>query len=151
MTPTLTLQESIQRSVLCWLATCSLDNSPNVSPKEIFAYFEPDKIIIANIASPQSVKNIRQNEKVCVSFIDILVQKGFQVKGKARIVEREEEGFEAMEKILLKMTGGRFPFAAIIEVSMEQTKLILAPSYVFYPDETTEKGQVESARRQYGL
>jgi len=58
------IKEYIDKSVLCWLATSSTDNVPNVSPKEIFNYFGENVIIIANIASPQSLKNIKQNKKV---------------------------------------------------------------------------------------
>ena len=64
----------IDQSVLCWLATADKDGQPNVSPKEIFAYHNGD-ILIANIMSPQSVKNIKANPKVAVSFIDLLTQK----------------------------------------------------------------------------
>lgn len=73
---------------------------PNVSPKEVFTYYETDTIIIANIASPQSVRNIHENENVCVSFIDILVQKGYQIKGKAEIITSSAVEFSTMEKAL---------------------------------------------------
>jgi len=67
------IRDSIDKSVLCWLATVSAENIPNVSPKEIFTYYQTDKIVVANIASPQTAKNIGQNRNVCVIFIDILV------------------------------------------------------------------------------
>lgn len=140
----------IDRSVLCWLATASKENIPNVSPKEIFTYFRNSKIIIANIASPQSVKNIKQNKNVCVSFIDILVQKGFQIKGKAKIVKNNDIDFSEMERLLTKMTEGKFPFSTITEITIENVKPILAPKYILYP-ETTEKQQIESARKVYGI
>ena len=47
------IKDSIDKSVLCWLATVSIDGIPNVSPKEIYNYFETNNIIIANIASPK--------------------------------------------------------------------------------------------------
>lgn len=144
------IKKYIDQSVLCWLATVSSDNIPNVSPKEIFNYFGNNRIIIANIASPQSVKNIQQNENVCVSFIDILVQKGFQLKGKARIVTNADNAFAEMEKVLLKMTGGKFPFNTITEVWIEHAKPILAPRYTFYQG-TTEQQQIESAKKTYGF
>jgi len=143
-------KEYIDRSVLCWLATASAENLPNVSPKEIFNYYGTDKIIIANIASPQTVKNIKQNKRVCVSFIDILVQKGFQVKGTARIVETKDTDFPIMKDILTVMTGGKFPFSSIIEITVEQVKPIIAPKYVLYP-KTTEAQQIESAKKAYGF
>jgi len=144
------IKESINKSVLCWLATVSTENVPNVSPKEIFNYYGTDKIIVANIASPQTVLNIKQNENICISFIDILVQKGFQIKGKAEIIEKTDLEFAEMEKVLTKMTEGKFPFATITKITVGQVKPIIAPKYVLYP-ETTEKEQIESAKKTYGI
>ncbi|MBC9796452.1 pyridoxamine 5'-phosphate oxidase family protein [Sinomicrobium weinanense] len=144
------IKEYIDRSVLCWLATVSTKGIPNVSPKEIFTYYKTDKIIVANIASPQTVKNIRQNQNVCVSFIDVLVQKGFQIKGNAEIVERTDSEFVEMEKILTKMTHGNFPFATITKITVNRIKPIIAPKYILFP-ETTETEQVESAKKAYRL
>jgi len=144
------IKEYINTSVLCWLATVSTKNIPNVSPKEIFDYYESNKIIIANIASPQSVRNIKHNGNVCVSFIDILVQKGFQIKGKAEIIGKTDSEFEKMEKVLTKMTGGKFPFATITKITVGHVKPIIAPKYLLYP-ETTEKEQIESAKKAYEI
>lgn len=143
-------KEYIHRSVLCWLATASPTGVPNVSPKEIFSHFGTDKIIVANIASPQTVHNIKLNQNVCVSFIDILVQKGFQIKGVAKIIGKSDQGFSKMEAILTEMTGGDFPFSTITEITVEQVKPIIAPKYILYP-ETTEKQQIESAKEAYRM
>ena len=85
-----------------------------------------------------------------MSFIDILVQKGFQVKGKAKIIKKTDSEFLEMEKVLIKMTEGKFPFTTITEITIEQVKPILAPKYILYP-ETTEKEQIESAKKAYGF
>lgn len=144
------LIQCMSKSVLCWLATASKDNQPNVSPKEIFAAYQEDTIIVANIASPQTVKNIKENPQVCISFLDILVQKGFQVKGKAEILQKSHPDFPAMEGILTKMTEGKFPFSTITKITVDQVKPMIAPRYLLYPD-TTEEEQMESARKAYGL
>ena len=144
------IKESINKSVLCWLATASSENIPNVSPKEIFNYFGTDKIIVANIASPQTVRNIKQNAQVCISFIDILIQKGYQLKGKAKIIDKTNSEFLDMSKILTKMTSGNFPFITITVIKVEQIKPIIAPKYILYP-ETTEIEQIESSKKAYGF
>jgi len=144
------IKEYIDKSVLCWLATSSTENIPNVSPKECFTHFGTDRIIIANIASPQTVRNIELNENVCVSFIDIFVQKGFQIKGKAEIIKKAHSEFTAMNKILTEMTGGKFPFNTITEITLEQVKPIIAPSYILYP-ETTEMKQIENSKKSYRI
>lgn len=144
------VKKYIDESVLCWLATASTDNIPNVSPKEIFSYYNENSIIVANIASPQTVKNIKQNPNVCVSFIDVFVQKGYQIKGKGFIISKKNESFSAMEAILLKMTKGRFPFSTITKITVESIKPILAPRYILYP-ETTEEQQITSAKKTYSI
>ncbi|MEP2057954.1 MAG: pyridoxamine 5'-phosphate oxidase family protein [Maribacter litoralis] len=144
------IKAAISDSVLCWLATSSADNMPNVSPKEIFSCFEDDTIIVANIASPQTVKNIRANKNVCISFIDVLKQKGFQLKGEAKIVEKSSSTFSNMEKVLLLLTKGNFPFATITKITVTDAKPIIAPKYLLYPN-TTEQEQIESAKKSYGF
>lgn len=119
---------------MCWLATSSKDNIPNVSPKEVFSYFENKVIIIANIASPQTIKNIKENPNVSISFIDVLVQKGLQIKGLATIVKKESEQYKAMEIELLKITQGKFPFSSITKINIETIKPIIAPKYILYPE-----------------
>lgn len=150
MTLTPKIKTSITKSVLCWLATTDQDGQPNVSPKEIFTFFGDDQLIIANIASPQTVKNIRQQPMVAVSFIDILVQKGYQLKGKAQIVGKGDTDFAELAAPLEVMTDGKFPFATLTLIKIEQVKPIIAPRYLLYP-ETTEEQQIRAAREQYGV
>lgn len=137
-------------SVLCWLATADSNNAPNVSPKEVFTFWGDDKIIIANIASPGSVNNILTNASVCVSFIDVLVQKGFKAKGKADILEEHHSGYDEMKAALEQLTLGKYPFRKIILVDVKHVEPIIAPSYRLFP-EMTEQERVEQAKRQYGL
>lgn len=144
------IKKYIESSVLCWLATSSKENIPNVSPKEVFTYFGEEVIIIANIASPQTVKNIKENSNVCISFIDVLVQKGLQIKGNAEIVKKGGTKYEAMENELLKITQGKFPFSSITKITIETVKPIIAPKYILYP-ETTEENQIESAKKSYNM
>ena len=143
------IKASLDKSILCWLATSSPDNMPNVSPKEVFCHYLSDKVIIANIASPGSVKNIRDNSQVCLSVVDVFVQKGYQLKGSARIVESDDQDFSALEEKLLVMTQGKYPFSSITEITIHSAKPIIAPSYLLYP-EITEAQQIAAAKKAYG-
>jgi predicted pyridoxine 5'-phosphate oxidase superfamily flavin-nucleotide-binding protein len=53
-------------SVPCRLATVDAHGRPSVSPKEIFAAIDAEHLVIANIASPASVRNIAAGAPVCV-------------------------------------------------------------------------------------
>lgn len=144
------IKDYINKSILCWLATASEDGIPNVSPKEIFNYHGNDCLLIANIASPQSITNIKENANVCVSFIDVLVQKGWQLKGKATIVFPEQPDFNLLMETLLPLTEGKFPIRHIISIKIEKAKPIVAPRYILYPH-TTEEEQIASAIKSYKL
>ena len=144
------IRQSVDESVLCWLATCGADASPNVSPKEIFLAYGEDEIIIANIASPKSVKNIRVNPQVCVSFVHVFKQKGFKLKGKASYLQKGDSGYEPRFERIFSITGDAFPVKGIIAIKVEKAAKILAPSYLFFPD-TTEAAQIEAAHQTYGV
>jgi len=137
--------------VLCWLATADAEGQPNVSPKEVFAVVDERHLVIAHIASPISVRNIQQNPKVCVSLIDIFVQKGWKLIGHAQYVNARDEAFHAHAKPLLAMVGDQFKIQGVFVVTVGQAQPIIAPSYRFYPDSTTESGQIQAAMKTYGV
>jgi len=144
------IEKEVKDCVLCWLATVDTDGFPNVSPKEIFSIYGARHILIANIASPSSVKNISHNSAVCVSCINVFKQKGYKFKGKAKNISSSEEGYNEKFAVLYKLAGPNFPIKSIIEVEVRQVFPILAPSYILYP-ETKESVQIESALKTYGV
>ncbi len=87
------IKRSIDRSVLCWLATASKDGTPSVLPKEIFVAEDDAHLLIAHVASSGSVQNIRSDLNVCVSFIDVFVQKGYKLKGHATLITEIDQAF----------------------------------------------------------
>jgi len=140
-----------RRCVLCWLATVDDAGQPNVSPKEIFAVFDAGHLVIANIASPASARNIALNPRVCVGFIDVFVQKGFKVSGTARHVARHAPDYPSWAAPLQALAGPRFAIHGVFVVTAAAVEPIVAPSYRLYPDETTEASQVAAALRRYGV
>ena len=144
------VKKSMDESVLCWLATVSGDGIPNVSPKEMFIHHEENKVLIANIASPQSAKNVVSNPNVCVSFVHVFKQKGFKLTGMARVVDRSKPEYQIFEDRLYTLGGRDFKFRSIFEVSVNAVSKILAPSYLLFP-QTTEIVQIEQAKKTYGI
>jgi predicted pyridoxine 5'-phosphate oxidase superfamily flavin-nucleotide-binding protein len=140
----------IRRSVLCWLATVDADGMPNVSPKEVFCADGEEAILIADIASPGSLANIRANRRVCVSFIDVFRQRGWKIAGEATIIGRDDAGFERIGRDLLVMAGPSFPVRHVIRVAPRRIARILAPSYAIFPDRTDDERMAE-IYRLYGV
>lgn len=142
------VKKYVDKSVLCWLATCNKQNEPNVSPKEMFAYKDDTTLLVANIASTNSIANIHDNPNVCVSFVDVFVQKGFKIKGKATLIDRNEDCFKAEVKPLTDLFTDKFPIKSILKIKVTSVDKIQAPSYFLFSD-TTEQSQIESAMRTY--
>jgi uncharacterized protein len=91
------------------------------------------------------------NPRVCASFIDVFVQKGFKVIGTARNVGAQDKEFSLWAAPLQAMAGPRFPIRSVLVIRATRIEPILAPSYRLYPAETTEQSQVASAMRAYGV
>lgn len=138
----------IDKSVLCWLATANGQNEPNVSPKEMFTLYDEKTLLVANIASPNTTQNIEINSNVCVSFLDIFVQKGFKLKGVAKIINKADIDYDKKLKVLTNLFTDKFPIKSIIEIDLKTVDKIVAPSYYLHP-ETTEESQIESAMMTY--
>jgi len=144
------VKTDMKNSVLCWLATVDPAGVPNVTPKEIFTSQGDDRIVIADIASSNSVRNIRLQPNVCVSFIDIFRQRGFKIVGKARIIPPEAEDFVTLGAELLRMAGEDFLIRNVISVGIDRISRIWAPSYTLFPDRTDEE-RMQSAYATYGV
>jgi uncharacterized protein len=142
------VKSALERGVLCWLATVSSDGVPNVSPKEIFASEGERHVLVAHIASPNSVRNIRVNPNVCLSVVDIFEQRGFKILGRARVIERGSPEYEARVEPLRRLAGERFPIRSIIAIEASRVERIVAPRYRLYPD-TTPEAQVARAVETY--
>jgi uncharacterized protein len=142
------IKKYIDKSVLCWLATSNRQNEPNVSPKEMFTLYDDSTLLVANIASPNTIQNIETNSNVCVSFLDIFVQKGFKLKGVAKVIDKTDIDYDEKLKILTNLFTDKFPIKSIIEINIRKVDKIVAPSYYLYP-ETTEESQIESAMTTY--
>lgn len=140
-----------ERCVLAWLATVDASGCPNVSPKEVFSVFDDRCFVIANIASPTSARNLAENSQACLSFVDVFVQKGFKVKGRAEVIPRDRDDFTLWAAPLEQITQGRFPIRSVFVLRPGSIEPIVAPSYWLHPSETTEASQVLAAMKAYGV
>ena len=139
------------RCVLCWMATVDAGGEPNVSPKEVWRILDDRHVVIANIASPTTARNIVATGKACLALIDIFVQKGFKVSGPCRNLPPDDPDFVMFAAPLLPLAGPRFPLRSVFVLEAARVQAIIAPSYRLYPDEVTEAVQIEAAMRTYGV
>ena len=128
------IRTDVGNSVLCWLATVDAEGTPNVTPKEIFSCYGDDRLVVADIASANTVRNIRTHSAVCASFVDVFRQRGFKIVGTATIVSPENADFPIIGIELLRKAGTAFPIRHIISIKIARVSRIWAPSYTLFPD-----------------
>ena len=72
---------------LGFVATVCPDGTPNLSPKGTTAVWDDDHLVFANIRSPGTLTNLRQNANVEVNVVDPFLRKGYRFKGVASVLE----------------------------------------------------------------
>ena len=72
------------------LATASRTGKPNVSAKGSLRVLDDEHVVFADIASPRTVANIRENPQVAVICLDATARKGCRIWGKGSILNSGE-------------------------------------------------------------
>jgi hypothetical protein len=68
------------------IATASKDGKPNVSAKGSFRVLDDDHVIFADINSPRTIANLRENPYVSVLVIHPKTLRGCRIWGKGEIL-----------------------------------------------------------------
>jgi predicted pyridoxine 5'-phosphate oxidase superfamily flavin-nucleotide-binding protein len=80
-----------------FVGTSGKNGKPNVSPKGSFRVLDDEHVAFAEIASPNTIANLRENPQVEVLVFDPATWGGCRIRGKAEIFESGElfESFKA--------------------------------------------------------
>ena len=81
------MKRVVEEQRLGFVATVCSDGTPNLSPKGTTAVSDDDHLVFANIRSPGTIANVRQNANVEVDVVDPFLRKGYRFKGVASVLE----------------------------------------------------------------
>ena len=83
------LTEDMRRVVLeqklGFAATVCPDGTPSLSPKGTTTVWDERHLLFADIASPNTVRNLRANPAIEINVVDPVVRKGYRFKGTATL------------------------------------------------------------------
>jgi len=68
------------------IATASKDGKPNVSAKGSFRVLDDNHVVFADINSPRTIANLRENPYVSVLVMQLKTLKGCRIWGKGEII-----------------------------------------------------------------
>ena len=79
------------------IATSSKDGRPNVSAKGSFRVLDDEHVVFADISSPRTIANLRENPQVSILVVHPKSMKGCRIWGRGEILDSGEI-FDQMSK-----------------------------------------------------
>lgn len=121
------IKDFLNLQKLAYVATVTSDGKPNISPKGTMIGWDSETLAFADIRSPDTVRNLKDNPNVEINVIDPLLRKGFLFQGTARIIE---DG-PTYEKILnhYRENGIKSKINSIILVDVSNISDVTSPLY----------------------
>jgi len=121
------MKRVVEEQRLGFVATVCPDGTPNLSPKGTTAVWDDDHLIFANIRSPGTLANLRQNANVEVNVVDPFVRKGYRFKGVASILESGP----LYDKLLAfyRERGSQSAIREIVMIRVQTAQPIDSPAY----------------------
>ena len=112
---------------LGYVATVSVDNTPNLSPKGTIMVLDESHLVFADIQSPKTVENIEHNPSIEVNVVDPFSRRGYRFKGIAEIISSGDKFNDIIS--LYKTTGIKSTINCIVLVKIEKLSEVLSPLY----------------------
>jgi predicted pyridoxine 5'-phosphate oxidase superfamily flavin-nucleotide-binding protein len=115
---------------LGFAATVCPDGTPNLSPKGTTTVWDDSHLVFADIRSPNTVQNLRENPSIEINVVDPIVRKGYRFKGKAEL----HTGGEVYEHGLRLLAGRGYDarrerIKTIVLITVEHASALFSPAY----------------------
>lgn len=125
------MRRIVEATRLAFVATVNPDGTPNLSPKSSLAVLDDDRIGFADIASPNTVRNLRANPAVEVNAIDIFMRRGYRFRGTATLEPPGSPVYETIAGPFWAENGRDFPIHAVVNIAVQKALPVLSPAYTF--------------------
>jgi predicted pyridoxine 5'-phosphate oxidase superfamily flavin-nucleotide-binding protein len=119
----------IESAKLMFVATVRSDGTPNLSPKGSVRVLDGAHLIFADIASPQTVENLRARPSVEVNVVDFLRRRGYRFRGTAEILEPGDRDFAWIAAWLRDTNGDGVPCHHAVKITVSEVTEVLSPAY----------------------
>ena len=124
------MKRIVEEQRLGFVATVCPDGTPNLSPKGTTAVWDDDHLVFANIRSPGTLANLRQNANVEVNVVDPFVRRGYRFKGVASVLESGAPYDKAIA--FYEARGSRVSaIREVVMIRVDSAQPIDSPAYDF--------------------
>lgn len=123
------MERVVSEQKLCFAATVCADGSPNLSPKGTVAVWGPRELAFLDLASPQTIENLRRNPRIELNVVDQRLRKGYRFKGRAEVLTAPEEVEAAFDRFDARAAQARGRARAVVVVQVEEARPLISPIY----------------------
>ena len=121
------MRRVVEEQQLGFVATVCPDGSPNLSPKGTTAVWDDDHLVFADICSPGTIENLRQNPAVEINVVDPLSRKGYRFKGMATVLGDGPQFEAALD--FYRRRGSSSQKLHIVLVRIDHAAPLISPAY----------------------
>ena len=100
------------------VATASKAGKPNVSAKGSLRVLDDEHVAFADVASPRTVANIKENPLVAIICLDASARTGCRIWGKAEILDSGE----LFDKMAAELAGRNMKVKNVVKVTVEEVE-----------------------------
>ena len=100
------------------VATSGSTGKPNVSAKGSFRVLDDEHVVFADIVSPRTVANIRENPQVAVICLDAAARKGCRIWGKGSILNSGD----LFEQLTAEYAKKNMVVKNVVKVAVEEVE-----------------------------
>lgn len=126
------VMDFVRTQKLGFVATVRPDGKPCLSHKGTLTVWDDRHLIFADIASPQTVDNVRQNPDVVVEVVDYFSREGHRFSGKAQVIplnNAAQEYISFYENWGLREVRSRVKNFVVIGI--QSYKAVFSPAYAW--------------------
>ena len=98
------------------VATASKTGKPNVSAKGSLQVLDDEHLLFADVASPRTITNIKENPQVSVICLDAASRKGCRIWGKGEIITSGE----LFDKMAAEMASRNMKVKNVVKITVEE-------------------------------
>jgi Pyridoxamine 5'-phosphate oxidase len=75
------MRDILASAMLAFVATVRRDGSPSLSPKASTMPYDDDHLLFVDIASPQTIANLRNDPRIEINSVDFIRRRGYRFAG----------------------------------------------------------------------
>jgi uncharacterized protein len=136
------MRRMVEEQQLGFIATVCSDGTPNLSPKGTTAVWDDEHLVFADICSPGTIANLRQNPAIEINVVDNLSRKGYRFKGTATILQGDQ--FE-QALAFYRTRGSSSAKQHVVLVRVDRATPLISPAY----DQGQSEPQIKAQWRRY--